>query len=282
MTKYDSIGKPIFQLIGLSIFLGFLIIVLNSFFASNACAQGLPTTEENVADHELRITELETIAADHEARISKLEEVKEILFIVKTFTDMNGKNSSLYLILLSTGANVTVVGDQKTNNFLTLALANNSDLIVVSDDISEANMNIADVRVPSGKTENQILKETTTPVMIAAHTIFSELGIGPEFMRVSDFDIVIADAIASGIPNGQRVGGSYAVTKVSTQASVIAFDDSLINVFAILWIYEPGDVTFDGFTVPGFRAGFPYHGNSPSSHVLVIARKMAMFLLAQP
>ncbi len=237
---------------------------------------------ENFEAQEQRLIDIEATLADHEARLLLLEEVKEILFIVKTFTDLSGRNSSLYQILLSTGANVTVIGDRKTNNFLTLPLANSANLIVVSDDLSESEMNIADIRVPSGKTENQILKETTTPVMIAAETIFSELGIGPEFMRVSDFDVVVAHPIASGIGTGQSIGGSYAVTRMSPDAFVIAFNEFPTNLFGVIWIYEPGDVTFDGFTVPGYRAGFPYSGESPSAFVLVIARKMAMFLLAQP
>lgn len=266
------------------VFSWIFLFSIQFYFQNEACAQTNPLNPfiENFEAQEQRILDIEATLADHEARLLILEEVKRIIFLVKTFTDMDGKNRDLYLILLSTGAIVDVIGDRKTNNPLTVARANDADLIVVSDDISELNMNTVDPGVPSGKTENQILKETTTPVMIASESIFSELGIGPEFMRISDFNIIVNDVIATGMLFNQSIGGSYATTKVSSDAYVIAYDDFPTNLFAVIWIYEPGDVTFDGFTVPGYRAGFPYLGNSSSSFVLVIARKMAMFLLAQP
>lgn len=264
------------RLITLSLF------ILGIFpFITMAQTNPLNPFVENFELQAQRLDDLEAAAADHENRILKLEEVKKIIFIVKTFTDMDGSHLELYSILAATGADITIVGDRRTTNSLTIPMADGADLIVVSNDIDELNMNTPDVAgIPS---ENDILKNTTTPVMIASEKIFIELGIGPEFARVNDFDIVIIDPRSVGIPMNRGFIGSFAVTEVSSDALVIAYNDSFLSRFAVIWIYEPGKTTFNGFVLPGYRAGFPYSSdNLGSSFAPLIARKMVDFFLALP
>ncbi len=237
--------------------------------------------EQQINDNSSDIDGLEARVTDLEARVLELETPKEILLVVRTQSDMDGRNRDLYLMLLTLG-NVEVIGDRKTNRPLTVAKAEAADLIVISDDISELEMNKVDVAVPSGFSENQILKNTTTPLMIASELILNELGFGVELMRVSDFSVLTNSVITMGMFFNQRIGGSYASTQMSPDALILASTDHPTNAFGAAWIYLAGTETADNFILPGIRAGFPYHGNSGSAIVYVIAREMAKFILALP